>query len=91
MSNYKRKINADAGLKTLVADAKKVIAEAKKVAPPPDDIWKNRDNLHFRWAKALSYNKTWNFVIGERESGKSVDSWVLIYNAFHYLNRPSII
>lgn len=91
MSNYKRKINTDAGLKTLVADAKKVIAEAKKAATPPDDIWKGRDSLHFRWAKALSYNKTWNFVIGERESGKSVDSWVLIYNAFHYLNRPSII
>lgn len=37
-----------------------------------------RDNLHFRWNKARSYNKPWNFVIGERESGKSVDSWFLI-------------
>lgn len=33
-----------------------------------------RDKLHFRWNKALSYNKIWNFAIGERESGKSVDS-----------------
>ena len=50
-----------------------------------------RDELHFRWNKTLSYNKTWNFVIGERESGKSVDSWFLLWNAFHYNNRPSIV
>ena len=37
-----------------------------------------RDKLHFRWNKALSYNKVWNFAIGERESGKSVDSWFLL-------------
>ena len=50
-----------------------------------------RDNLHFRWNKAMSYNKPWNFVIGERESGKSVDSWFLIWNAYHYHGRPSIV
>ena len=50
-----------------------------------------RDKLHFRWNKTLSYNKIWNFAIGERESGKSVDSWFLIWNAFHYENRPSIV
>ena len=50
-----------------------------------------RDKLHFRWNKTLSYNKVWNFAIGERESGKSVDSWFLIWNAFHYDNRPSIV
>ena len=50
-----------------------------------------RDNLHFRWNKARSYNKPWNFVIGERESGKSVDSWFLIWNAYHYQGRPSIV
>ena len=50
-----------------------------------------RDNLHFRWNQTLSYNKTWNFVIGERESGKSVDSWFLLWNAFHYNHRPSIV
>lgn len=50
-----------------------------------------RDNLHFRWNKTLSYNKTWNFAIGERESGKSVDSWFLLWNAYHYEGRPSIV
>ena len=86
MSNkkHKRKIistaynNTSADLKVLAAD---VIEE----------IWKSRDALHFNWSKALSYNKTWNFVIGERESGKSVDSWVHLYNAFYYLKRPSIV
>lgn len=52
---------------------------------------KNRDNLHFRWRKQFSYNKTWNFVIGERESGKSVDSWLSIWSAWKYKNRPSIV
>lgn len=50
-----------------------------------------RDNLHFRWGPTLSYNKTWNFVIGERESGKSVDSWFLLYNAFIKEGRPSLV
>ena len=50
-----------------------------------------RDNLHFRWGSTLSYNKTWNFVIGERESGKSVDSWFLLYNAFIKEGRPSLV
>lgn len=50
-----------------------------------------RDNLHFRWGRALSYNKTWNFAIGERTSGKTVDSWFAIWNAFIYENRPSIV
>lgn len=52
---------------------------------------KNKDNLHFSWNKALSYNKVWNFAIGERESGKSVDSWSHIWNAFKYESRPSIV
>lgn len=52
---------------------------------------KNRDNLHFRWGETLSYNKIWNFVIGQRESGKTVDSWLMIWSAFHYQNRPSIV
>ena len=50
-----------------------------------------RDNLHFRWGRTLSYNKTWNFAIGERESGKSVDSWFLLYNAFIKEGRPSLV
>lgn len=49
------------------------------------------DNLHFSWKKPLSYNKTWNFAIGERESGKSVSSWLHIWSAYHYKNRPSIV
>lgn len=50
-----------------------------------------RDNLHFRWGPTLSYNKIWNFVIGERESGKSVDSWFMLYNAFIREARPSLV
>ena len=50
-----------------------------------------RDNLHFRWGQNLSYNKTWNFAIGQRESGKTVDSWFTIWNAFLYKGRPSIV
>jgi len=50
-----------------------------------------RDRLHFSWNRALSYEKMWNFVIGERESGKSVDSWFHIYDAFTKRNQPSIV
>lgn len=39
----------------------------------------------------MSYEKLWNFAIGERESGKTVDSWFLVFNAFYYKNRPSVI
>lgn len=49
------------------------------------------DKLHFSWSKVLSYNKIWNFVVGQRESGKSVSSWMLIWNAFHYEGRPSLV
>lgn len=52
---------------------------------------KNKDNLHFSWSKNLSYHKQWNIVIGQRESGKSVDSWLLIWKKWHYNNQPSII
>ena len=52
---------------------------------------KRDQHLHFRWNHALSHHKVWNFAIGERESGKSVDSWFLIWNAYHYHNRPSIV
>ena len=50
-----------------------------------------RDKLHFRWNKQLGYKKTWNFAIGQRESGKTVDSWFLIWNAFWFKHRPSIV
>ena len=52
---------------------------------------KRDQHLHFRWNHALSHHKVWNFAIGERESGKSVDSWFLLWNAFHYHKRPSIV
>lgn len=50
-----------------------------------------RDNLHFNWNGQLGYQKTWNFVISSRESGKSVSSWMLIYNAYKKWSRPSIV
>lgn len=33
-----------------------------------------RDNLHFKWGPTFTFNKPWNFAIGERESGKTTDS-----------------
>ena len=54
-------------------------------------IWQGLDSLHFIWDDAFYYNKPWNFAIGERESGKSVNSWIKLYNAFFYLKRPSIV
>ena len=49
------------------------------------------DDLHFSWDQTLSHNKTWNFVVSERENGKSVDSWVKLYNAFFYCESPSVV
>lgn len=59
--------------------------------PIVEVIWQDMDNMHFSWDDALSYNKTWNFAIGERTSGKSVNSWIKLYNAFYYCGRPSIV
>lgn len=58
-----------------------------------DRIWDESkfDKLHFSWDKTFGYQKTWNAVIGSRASGKSVDSWIKLYNAFFYQNRPSIV
>ena len=49
------------------------------------------DLLHFSWDRILGYHKTWNFAVGERESGKSVSSWIKLYNSFYYRHRPSIV
>ena len=56
-------------------------------------IWNKNaiDSLHFSWDYILGYNKTWNFAIGERESGKSVNSWMKIFNAFYYRKQPSLV
>ena len=59
--------------------------------PIVEVIWENLDHMHFSWDSAFSYNKTWNFAIGERESGKSVNSWIKLYNAFYYMGKPSIV
>lgn len=56
-----------------------------------DNIWVNRDDLHFTWDDLLSHNKTWNFAVSQREAGKSVDSWRLLYNAFYYAGCPSLV
>lgn len=54
-------------------------------------IWQNLDDLHFKWNRILGYQKTWNFAVGERESGKSVNSWISVFNAFYYRRRPSLV
>lgn len=48
------------------------------------------DSLHFNWRHSLSFNKVWNCVIGERESGKSVSSWIYLWNAF-VSGHPSLV
>lgn len=65
----------------------------QKSTPTTPSIWdpKKLDNLHFTWDRPLAYGKTWNFAIGERESGKSVNSWIKLFNAFYYRNRPSLV
>ena len=50
-----------------------------------------RDNLHFKWGPTFTFNKPWNFAIGERESGKTTDSWWQVWSAFHYEGRPSVV
>ena len=72
--------------------SKKYNRVTPKAAPPQSNsIWVGLDQYHFTWDKAFSYNKTWNFAVGERESGKSVNSWIKLYNAFYYQHRPSIV
>lgn len=67
----------------------------KKITPPPplvrSTIWHMMDDLHFSWDKTLSHNKTWNITVCEREAGKSVNSWMKIFNAYYYHNCPSIV
>lgn len=67
------------------------MAQKQYKHPIVEVIWKDLDKMHFSWDDALSYNKVWNFAVGERESGKSVNSWVKLYNAFYYCGDPSIL
>ena len=50
-----------------------------------------RDNIHFSWNKALSYDKIWNFATTSREAGKSTATALMIFNAFIREGRPSVI
>ena len=54
--------------------------------------WKG-DNLHIDSdiQRVDGCRKTWNFLITERESGKSTLMWKKIYNVFKYKLRPSIV
>jgi hypothetical protein len=37
------------------------------------------DNLHYSFTKIDGYNKPFNFIISEREAGKSTALWLKIY------------
>lgn len=54
--------------------------------------WKG-DNLHIDSdiGRLDGFNKTWNFIVTERESGKTSLLWKKVYNAFKRTGRPSII
>lgn len=49
------------------------------------------DDLHFDARVVDGYNKTWNFVVCEREAGKSTLMWKKIYNEFKKTGNPSIV
>lgn len=57
------------------------------------NIWNEEmlDDMHFSWDEVFGYQKKWNFVIGERISGKSVNSWIKVFNAFYYNGYPSLV
>ena len=40
------------------------------------------DNIHFNLSKILGYNLPFNFVISEREAGKSTATWLWVYANF---------
>lgn len=48
------------------------------------------DGLHYNSRTIDSYNKTFNFVISEREPGKSKVLWLKAWKAFKHEHRPSI-
>ena len=54
--------------------------------------WKG-DDLHIdsEIGKMDGHGKTWNFIISEREAGKSCLLWKKVYNAFRREGKPSII
>ena len=40
---------------------------------------KKADGLHYSLTKLLSYDKTFNLVVSEREPGKPTSIWRLVY------------
>ena len=51
-----------------------------------------KDKIHYSPRRIDSYNKTWNFVVSEREAGKTTAiPATKIYKFWNAHNRPSII
>ena len=50
-----------------------------------------RDNIHFSSRKIDSYNLPFNFIISEREAGKSTDIWLKCYKAFCELHTTTLV
>ena len=49
------------------------------------------DNLHYNFTKIDGFNKPFNFIISEREAGKSTALWVKIYRKWKNEGKPSIV
>ena len=49
------------------------------------------DNLHYSFTKIDGYNKPFNFIISEREAGKSTALWLKIYRMWRDKGKPSIV
>lgn len=50
-----------------------------------------RDNIHYSNRNILGYNLPFNFVISEREAGKSTDFWLWIYNKWKKLGLTCLV
>lgn len=49
------------------------------------------DDLHFDGKEIDGHNKIWNYVVCEREAGKSTRMWKKIYDVFRKFGFPSVI
>ena len=50
-----------------------------------------RDNIHFNLRTIDGYNLPFNFIISEREAGKSTAVWLKCYEAFKRDNRTTLV
>ena len=50
-----------------------------------------RDNIHFNLRKIDGYNLPFNFIISEREAGKSTAVWLKTYEAFKRDNKTTLV